>query len=42
MRGVVSFIELYKSKEGNFAAPLSLFNQNLNYEKIYVFPKTNI
>lgn len=36
------FDNAYKSKEGNFAAPPSLFNQNLNYEKIYVFPMANI
>jgi len=33
---------LYKSNKGNFSATLTKFNQNLNYEKIYVFLNANI
>ncbi|MDH6306619.1 hypothetical protein M2459_003388 [Parabacteroides sp. PF5-5] len=31
-----------KINKGNFAATLTRFNQNLNYEKIYVFRYKNI
>lgn len=30
-------VEAYKNNKGNFSATLIQFNQNLNYEKIYVF-----